>query len=129
MRISRIFLLFFLAACNSNDSYTTKKQQEQMRPEEKPTGTSSLLSDTVIRAQERDLYGFWSDGSTKNASFEIRADGIYAGQSAVYKYVLKEDAITIYYPAFTFKGRLKMENSELMIVSDDGKSSFKRFAN
>src|SRR5215204_4350313 len=102
-----MFLLFFFFACNSNESSITKEKQVQSMPKEKYAGVSTLLSDTVVHAQKSDLYGFWTDGSAENATFEIKHDSIYyVEQSTAYKYVMEDGFITIYYPDFVFKGRL-----------------------
>jgi hypothetical protein len=93
-------------------------------------GISTLLSDTVVHVQKNDLYGFWTDGSTENVTFEIKHDSIYyVDQSEAYKYVLEDGFIKIYYPDFIFKGRVKIDNDELNIVSEDGSATFTRFTN
>lgn len=97
---------------------------------EKYVGVSSLLSDTVVHVQKSDLYGFWTDGSSENATFEINQDSIYyIEQFAAYKYTLEDGIIKIHYPDYTFNGRLTFENDELRIVAEDGGAVFRRFTN
>jgi hypothetical protein len=128
MKVSLIFLLFFFFSCNLNKTYTNE-QQDQPRPEEKYAGINGLLSDTVIHAQKSDLLGLWTDGSSENATFEIRQDSVYyVEQFEAYKYALEDGIIKIHYPDHMFKGRLTFENDEIKIVAEDGSVVFRRFS-
>jgi hypothetical protein len=128
VKVVLILILFFIFSCNSNKSSSDEENKSQPIVRGKYEGTASLLSDTVVHTHNSDLYGLWTDGSTENATFEIRKDSIYyVEQFAAYKYVLDEDFITIYYPDTTYRGRLKIVDDELEIVSEDGSTTFKKF--
>jgi hypothetical protein len=97
-------------------------------PNGKYAGVSSLLSDTIVHAQQSNLYGLWTDGSTENATFEIKRDSVYyVEQAATYKFALEDGVIKIYYPDYIFNGRLTIDNDELKIIFEDGGATFRKF--
>lgn len=76
------------------------------------------------------LKGIWTDGTSENASFDIREDSIfYVEHLETYKYKLIADSIHIYYPDFVYSGKIGFEGDTLILSSEEGNSKFWRFKN
>jgi len=103
-------------------------------PERKSKNPDSVLSRRAIRSKaaatetpDKKLVGIWTDGSSENASFEIKNDSIqYLDPFEEYKYERYGDSIIIYYSDFTYKGKISFVKDTLVMKSDE-ESKFWRF--
>jgi len=77
------------------------------------------------------LIGIWTDGSSDNATFDIKKDSIfYVDQFKSYRYSLNQDSIKIYYPDFTYTAKVYFIDDTLVMDSqDDGIAKFWKFKN
>ena len=123
-----IVLIILLSACNQDHTKIAVKE-------------NALNADTVMKAKDTienevenkpksdsNILGFWTDGSTENASFEISRDSIfYVDAFSSYKYSLSGDTIKIYYSDWTFVETTSFINDTLVISSKDQDDKFWRF--
>ncbi|HEV8506054.1 MAG TPA: hypothetical protein VGQ53_11660 [Chitinophagaceae bacterium] len=74
------------------------------------------------------IRGIWTDGSSENATFEIRKDSIYyVDELSSYKYSLVGNSIKIKYPDWTFTGQISFVKDTLIINSKYGKVRYWKF--
>jgi hypothetical protein len=86
------------------------------------------VDDNAKQTNQSDLSGVWTDGSSENATLDIRKDSIYyVDQSASYKYSLSNDSIKILYPDWTFTGAVIFNKDTLVIASEDGTTKYWKF--
>jgi hypothetical protein len=122
-------LIILLSACNSEqktetiqDSTITKDTLTQI--EKAPI----QVDDNAKQTNQSDLAGVWTDGSSENATLDIRKDSIYyVDQSASYKYSLSNDSIKIIYPDWTFTGAVIFNKDTLVMASEDGTTKYWKF--
>ena len=75
------------------------------------------------------LIGVWTDGSSENASFDVRKDNIYyVEQFATYRYSFNGDTVKIFYPDWTFTGAVSFSKDTLLIISENGTTKYWKFA-
>ena len=77
------------------------------------------------------ILGIWTDGTTENATFDIRKDSIfYVDQFESYRYLLKKDSINVYYSDYTYSAKVYFKKDTLIMDSKDyGVSKFSKFKN
>ena len=110
----------FLASCNLSSEDKLKDSLV------KETKDKSIFSD--LQQLRNKLIGMWTDGSTENATFDIRKDSIfYVEHFETYKYKLTTDSIYIHYPDFIYSGKIAFKGDTLILSSEDGESKFWRF--
>ena len=82
---------------------------------------------TATETADKKLIGIWTDGSSENASFEIKSDSIqYLDPFEEYKYDRYGDSIVIYYSDYIYKGRIFLVKDTLVMKSNE-ESKFWRF--
>lgn len=125
-----LFVLI-LTACNTGP--TTATIQDSLPVTDTTKEIMKTISKVDDKAEQNDsskILGIWTDGSSANASFDIRKDSIYyVDLFATYKYSLNGDSIKIYYPDYTFTGTISLSNDTLTISSEDGATKFWKFKN
>ena len=122
-------LLIFLMGCNPGqnaktiqDSSITKDTFPQVQQ------VSIQVDDNVKKNRSLKLLGIWTDGSSENATFDIRKDSIYyVDQFATYNYSLSGDSIKIFYPDWTFTGAISFTKDTMIIASNDGTTKYWKF--
>ena len=122
-------LLILLVACNPERN--TKTIQDSTIGKD----TSKQIQQVAIKVDENakqtnasKLLGIWTEGSSGNATFDIRKDSIYyVDQFATYKYSLTGDSIKIYYPDWTFTGAISFSKDTLRIAYEDGTTTYWKF--
>ncbi len=122
-------LLILFVACNSEQN--AKTIQDSTIPKDSSEQISKAFLQAVDNAQQTDrlkLFGIWTDGSTENATFDIRKDSIYyVDHFATYKYSLTDDRIKIFYSDWTFTGAVVFSKDTMMIVSEDRMTKYWKF--
>ena len=83
-----------------------------------------------INAYGKELKGTWTDGSSDNATFEIKKDSIcYVDELSCFKYSLVEDKLKIKFADYLFIGQIKFLKDSLIIMGPDGTTKYWRFKN
>lgn len=83
---------------------------------------------TLEKSSNTSLIGPWTSGLSDNALFDVRKDSIfYVEDLESYKYVLANDSIKIYYPGYTFSGKINLRQDTLTITSEGEESRYWRF--
>ncbi|MBC7722865.1 MAG: hypothetical protein H7068_12630 [Pedobacter sp.] len=124
---AKILLLLVLISCN------TTKSENNTEDSSKIVGNTTQLvkneQQSTCRLKEKVL-GIWADGSSENASFEIRLDSIYyVDHFASYKYKIIDSTITIHYPDFVSVAKLTFIKDTMVMESDGEKTKFWKFKN
>jgi hypothetical protein len=121
MKILTSLSLLLLVGCKCGHT-SSKKEVTMNNSTEKPT-----LSNTSNINKNR-LLGIWTDGSTENATFDIRRDSIfYVDQLTAYRCGLNDDSITINYPDWVFRGNVSFSKDTLVITAGDGITKYWKF--
>jgi len=130
LRLFPVFFLFILIACNSGQN--TAAVQDSLAT----TGTTKKITKAISQNENTEqsklanILGVWTDGSSENASFDIRKDSIYyVDPFSTYKYSLTDDSIKIFYPDWTFTGEIHLSKDTLIIASEDGTTKYWKFKN
>lgn len=99
--------------------------------QEKPT--CKIESETKIgtlnsEITEPIIIGIWTDGSSENATFEIKPKSIYyVDHLQEYTYLLKHDTIEIRFPDYTYRAGIFLKNDSLIMNSKEyGQAKFWR---
>lgn len=95
----------------------------------------SSLNDTVRltnnkndKTLDKKILGIWTDGTTDNATLDIRKDSIfYVDQFQTYKYSVVNDTIQIYYSDWTYKGKVEYKKDTLIFSSEESVSKYWKF--
>jgi len=119
LRLLPVLFILIITACNTGQNTTTVQDILPAIDTTKETiNTVSRQDDKTEQSDSTNILGIWTDGSSENASFDIRKDSIYyVDQFATYKYSLTGDSIKIYYPDWTFTGAISLLNDTLTIAS------------
>lgn len=130
MKLLSILLTVIFAGCNSGQNTVTIEDSLVMKDTTKRIKKAVEAIGQRTDGSNSNLLGAWTDGSSENASFEIRKDSIYyVDQFATYKYSLTGDIIKIYYPDWTFTGAINFSKDTLTIASEDGTTKYWKFIN
>jgi len=122
-----LFILF--AGCNTGqdtkaipDSTITKDTTKQIKQ------ATIKANDNTNQTNLSKQLGIWTDGSSENATFDIKKDSIYyVDQFTTYKYSLREDSIKIFYPDWTFAGAVSFSKDTMIIASENGTTKYWKF--
>ncbi|MBX9781005.1 MAG: hypothetical protein K2X26_11720 [Chitinophagaceae bacterium] len=120
-----ISLFTFIVSCPSN---TQKNDNKLDTTKIKATQTSTLINNQNDNNLNKSILGIWTDGTTDNATFDIREDSIYyVDQLKTYKYFIDKDTIQINYSDLIYKAKIEIRNDTLMFINEDGASKFWHF--
>ena len=121
--------LIALSACTSSEPNTVRStgNVSTIRSDAQPNNVIPKDSPTI--ADDNQLLGAWTDGSSENASFAIDKDSIfYVDALTSYRYTLKEDSLIIAFPGRNFSSNVKFRGDTLMINDpESGTSRYTRF--
>ncbi|HZH95694.1 MAG TPA: hypothetical protein VEY06_07405 [Flavisolibacter sp.] len=122
-------LIILLSACNFEQNTDTIKDSTITKDTLTQIEKAPIqVDDNAKQTNQSDLSGVWTDGSSENATLDIRKDSIYyVDQSASYKYSLSNDSIKILYPDWTFTGAVIFNKDTLVIASEDGTTKYWKF--
>jgi hypothetical protein len=122
-------LLILFVACNSEQNTKTIQDSTITKDTSKLIRKASVQAvDNSKKTNQSNLLGIWTDGSSENATFDIKKDSIYyVDQFASYKYSLRADSIKINYPDYTFAGAVSFSKDTMIIASEDGTTKYWKF--
>ena len=131
MKTFLLIAVAFLFGCQS-DSKPENEEADSSKDIRQP-----VVAPTVKKAEQADaslenkILGVWDDGNSVNATFRIDSDSIfYVEQLENYKYTLQGDSIKIFYPDFTYSGKLSFIKDTLVMTSPESEpAKFWRFKN
>ena len=106
------------------------KQEKPVNKRELESGIINGTSETIeIKQKELSknpkitknmILGIWTNGSTENATFEIKPKTIYyVDDFKDYKYSLKNDTIEINYPDYVYRAGISLRNDTLIMNSKE----------
>lgn len=129
LRTLSVLFILIMTACNTGQNTTTVLDSLPVTDTTKDiTNKINRQDDKATQNASLNILGIWTDGSSENASFDIRKDSIYyVDQFATYKYSIAGDSIKIYYPGWTFTGAISLSKDTLIIASEDGMTKYWRF--
>ena len=115
--------LFIISSCREKSPGTTATK----------TDSTSIAGENPVEITQENssnisLIGPWTSGLSDNALFDVRKDSIfYVEDLESYKYILVGDSIKIYYPGYTFSGKVNLQQDTLTITSEGEESRYWRF--
>ncbi|WP_291274396.1 hypothetical protein [Flavobacterium sp.] len=121
MKIKLLFLiLYFLLSCKKER--VTEKQGLENVILKKATETievnKMIKNDSKI--SNHMILGVWTNGSTENATFEIKSNTIYyVDDFKDYNYSLQNDTIEINYPDYVYRAKVLLKNDTLIMNSKE----------
>ena len=105
-----------------------------IKNKEAPVNEVSTMPKMAVSSNERakemnsELLGVWTNGNSKNATFEIREDSIYyIDHLKSYKYSVIQDSIIIMYDGFMYTGKIYFSDDTLLLTSKNEISKFWKF--
>jgi hypothetical protein len=92
-------------------------------------GSPKQIPDNKTQSSLKDkIKGIWTDGNSKNATFDIRDNSIrYVEHFATYKYELSGNTIKIKYPDFVYTSTLSFQKDTLIMTSNGESVKFWKF--
>jgi hypothetical protein len=116
-----ILILLFLVGCNQQKPIVEKETESEITNRNLKTvelNQKELLKKSNIT---KDLIlGIWTDGSSENATFEIKQKTIYyVDEFKDYKYFLKNNKIEINYPDNIYSAEILLRNDTLIMNSKE----------
>jgi hypothetical protein len=126
--VSAAFFILF-AGCNSGQDTKTIQDRTITKDTTKQIKQATIkVNDNANHTNLPKHVGIWTDGSSENATFDIRKDSIYyVDQFVPYKYSLRGDSIKIFYPDWTFTGAVSFSKDTMIIASEDGTTKYWKF--
>ncbi len=129
MKIQISFLIFFiLLGCKKEEADNTVKfEAKKAVAKTVETKQKQLHNNAKITTDK--ITGIWTDGSTENATFEIKSKSIYYVEYFEnYDYQLNNDTIEIKFPDYIYRAAIVLKNDTLITTSKEyGKTKFWRF--
>lgn len=122
MKIQISILIFLLLlGCQQKEAVSKSKSEEKI------TNTTSEAVETKQKEFDRNskitqnmIMGIWTNGSTENATFEIKSKSIYyVDDFQDYSYKLKNDTIEIKYPDYIYRAKILLKNDTLIMNSKE----------
>lgn len=123
-----LLMILLCIGCNT----TSREKSFKKDSSQQITKIASTAPELVIISRyESKILGIWTDGSTENATFDIRKDSIYyVDQFKAYSYSLKEDSIKIHYSDFNYAAKIHFLKDTLVMDSKDyGVTKYWKFKN
>ena len=98
------FILLLLIGC---------KKEEAVEIAQKGSTENPKINKNMIK-------GIWTNGSSENATFEIKSKSIYyVDDFKDYNYDLKNDTIEIEYPDYIYRAEVLLRNDTLIMNSKE----------
>lgn len=114
-----IFFSLLLLGCKKGEAISEIKSEikdtisKVVEIKQKELNKSSKITQNMI-------IGIWTNGSTENATFEIKSKSIYyVDDFQDYTCVLKNDTIEIKYPDYTYRAEILLNNDTLIMNSKE----------
>ena len=114
-----ILIFLLLIGCKREETVSKSKPQTKntsskaIEIKQKESNRNSEITQNMIM-------GIWTDGSTENATFEIKSKSIYyVDDFKDYSYELKNDTIEIKYPDYIYRAKVLLRNDTLIMNSKD----------
>ncbi|NEU09773.1 hypothetical protein GZH53_15710 [Flavihumibacter sp. R14] len=119
-----VLLLLFSSCSSASVDRTTLINDSEA------AGITSQSQGNRLTGTRSKVLGVWADGSTENATFEIRPDSIYyVDNFESYSYIIERDSIKIDYKDYIYQGKIHFVDDTLIMTSEDEMSRFWRFKN
>jgi hypothetical protein len=97
------------------------------------SATDTTIKDSMHHQQaeyilRNKIQGRWADEQQPDiAVFEVSPDSIYyIDHAQSYRYKIKADSFFIFYPDWTYAGRLRIQRDTMIIDSETGESRFNK---
>ena len=130
LKLLSTLIIIFFTACNSGQNTITTRDSLIIEDTTKKIKQSvDKVDKNAKQNNSKKLIGLWTDGSSENASFEVRKDSIYyIDQFATYLYLFNGDTVKIIYPDWIFTGAVSFSKDTLLIISENGTTKYWKFA-
>jgi hypothetical protein len=115
----QILIFLLLIGCKKEETISNIKSEinnkvsESVEINQKEFKKNSEITQNMI-------LGIWTNGSTENATFEIKSKSIYyVDDFQDYSYKLKNDTIEIRYPDYIYRAEILFKNDTLIMNSKE----------
>ena len=101
--------------------FSCKEKNQPITTNKKDLSIAALDSGSMPaeRTHTSSILGPWTSGLSDNALFDIGKDSIfYVEDLESFRYVLTGDSIKIFYPDYTFQGRIQLQQDTLTITTE-----------
>lgn len=118
----QITLLIFLILLSCKQKNETEIRSLEIEKTEKISETikPDKLQRSNCETTKNRIIGIWTNGSTENATFEIKSKTIYyVDDFKDYDYKLKNDTIEIAYPDYVYRAKIEFRNDTLIMNSKE----------
>lgn len=105
--------------CKQEKSINESKSEIKITASE-TVQVSQKKSNRNSKFTQNMIMGIWTNGSTENATFQIKTKTIYyVDDFKDYSYKLKNDTIEIDYPDYTYRAEILLRNDTLIMNSKE----------
>jgi hypothetical protein len=117
------FISIILLGCKRQESVYSVKTETKKSTSKSDNIKQSKISKKAEISKSK-IMGIWTDGSTENATFEIKSKSLYyVDDFKDYSYELKKDTIQINYPDYIYRAEILLRNDTLIMNSKEYKQT------